>query len=381
MNILLYDPLFSDIGHFLRYNKYLTELLSNMDEVTTITIIAENKKLLSLAEVSAKVKVLYVDTEIKSLQIKSMQAKGWQKMKLFFKAYSNYSKIIKKINISDADLVLFASQGQLAFWLNMRKLRLKYIVSAISIKWIYKEKGIRNFLYTQYRYFLKRSELNLFTEIFYKEISEKEGVFKGLVMPDRYLSPINFFNESAIFKDKIKFLTVGTISKSKNPLSFVKEWVRLKPEILKYIEYEIAGKAMDISGIELVKEIENCKNILFTDAYIADDAYEKLMKEADFMVIPYSGEYTKYVTSGVMWDCFERGKPIVCPDIEPFKYYINQFKIGYLYKEGELEKTIALLIAEKTIFLKDLKLKYQKMHELYSKEKLLFLFKKHLNSL
>ena len=381
MNILLYDPLFSDIGHFLRYNKYLTELLSNMDEVTTITIIAENKKLLSLAEVSAKVKVLYVDTEIKSLQIKSMQAKGWQKMKLFFKAYSNYSKIIKKINISDADLVLFASQGQLAFWLNMRKLRLKYIVSAISIKWIYKEKGLRNFLYTQYSYFLKRAELNLFTEIYYKDICEKEGVSKGLVMPDRYLSPVASFQQNAIFGEKIKFLTVGTISKTKNPLSFVKEWVQFTPELMEYIEYEIAGKAMDASGIELAKLVENCKNIQFTDAYISDVAYEKLMADADFMVIPYSSDYTKYVTSGVMWDCFERGKPIFCPDIEPFKYYINQFKIGYLYKEGELEKSIVALIEEKNSFLADLKLRYQQLYDLNSKENLLSLFKKQLKAL
>ena len=381
MNILLYDPLFSDIGHFLRYNKYLTELLSDMDEVTTITVIAENKKLLSLAAVSAKVNVLYIDTEINSLQIKSMQAKGWQKIKLFFKAYGNYSKIINKINLSDADLVFFASQGQLPFWLNIRKLRLKYIVSAISIKWIYKEKGLRNFLYTQYSYFLKRAELNLFTEIYYKDICEKEGVSKGLVMPDRYLSPVASFQQNAIFGEKIKFLTVGTISKTKNPLSFVKEWVQFTPELMEYIEYEIAGKAMDASGIELAKLVENCKNIQFTDAYISDVAYEKLMADADFMVIPYSSDYTKYVTSGVMWDCFERGKPIFCPDIEPFKYYINQFKIGYLYKEGELEKSIVALIEEKNSFLADLKLRYQQLYDLNSKENLLSLFKKQLKAL
>ena len=37
-----------------------------------------------------------------------------------------------------------------------------------------------------------------------------------------------------------------------------------------------------------------------------------------------------------MWDCFDNQIPILCPNIQPFKYYIEKYNIGYCYDNGNL---------------------------------------------
>lgn len=350
MKIVIYDPLYSKIGHFSRYNRFLVQLICSIDSITEITVIAEHKELEDLRNESSKVKVVYVPGDMHSMQQKLMQAKGFAKLGLLRKSFSNYRRIISMINNSDTDLVLFASSGQLGFWLSGFLLKKRYAVSAISIKWLYKGKGFFQPLYHIYRKFLASANLILFTEEMYKTKAALEGLKVSEVFPDRYLESLAEHTKADAVNSNIQLVTIGTISAIKNPLTFLEEWKAIDKRVTGKFAYCVYGKVMDDSADAILEAVHDCENVVFKNDYISAEEYNSLMKKADFVVIPYSSDYTKYATSGVMWDCFQAQKAILCPDIEPFRYYIQEYGVGYLYTPGKLETTLNRMQAEKDRF-------------------------------
>ena len=133
--------------------------------------------------------------------------------------------------------------------------------------------------------------------------------------------------------EKIKLLTLGTISSNKNPIKFLKQFKELEKNIQSRFEYKIYGKIVEENLDELWDLVNEIEPVVLKDEYINQELYVELMSEADLVVIPYSGEYLKYATSGVMWDCFEKSKPILCPEHELFMLYINRYQIGYTYNQ------------------------------------------------
>jgi YbbR domain-containing protein len=79
MKIVIYDPLYANIGHFYRYNIFLVEILSSLDEVASIEIIGSDSKLKNLSDISDKVTVTPIE-QVEDIQILSLKAKGAQKI-------------------------------------------------------------------------------------------------------------------------------------------------------------------------------------------------------------------------------------------------------------------------------------------------------------
>jgi glycosyltransferase involved in cell wall biosynthesis len=204
------------------------------------------------------------------------------------------------------------------------------------------------------------------------------GILKTLVMPDRYLKKGEALLKQGDGNKKIRLTTLGTISNDKNPIKFINALSAIDKDILSTIEYYIAGKVIDDCKIELEKAIRGQDWINFEDNYISAEKYEELIAGTDFLVIPYPTEYTKYLTSGVMWDCFERKKAIICPESELFGYYINNYQIGYLYNEQKMGELFKSIIAQKTSFFKQLNDNYQLLTSDFSKQKLTDDFEKAL---
>jgi glycosyltransferase involved in cell wall biosynthesis len=378
MKIVIYDPLYANIGHFYRYNIFLVEILSSLDEVASIEIIGSDSKLKNLSDISDKVTVTPIE-QVEDIQILSLKAKGAQKIFLAFDLFKQYMRVIKYLNRSAKDtIILFPSQGQLPFWLAAKFLKRKYYVSAISTRWFFSSTIFQQFLKSLFVSFLKKSELCLFTEVIYKNNAEKLGILKTLVMPDRYLKKGEALLKQGDGNKKIRLTTLGTISNDKNPIKFINALSAIDKDILSTIEYYIAGKVIDDCKIELEKAIRGQDWINFEDNYISAEKYEELIAGTDFLVIPYPTEYTKYLTSGVMWDCFERKKAIICPESELFGYYINNYQIGYLYNEQKMGELFKSIIAQKTSFFKQLNDNYQLLTSDFSKQKLTDDFEKAL---
>ncbi len=334
MKILVYDPFFSEIGHYYRYNKYILQMLCKVEYLDQIIYLTHSQLADEYAGISRKIIVEKINEDFDSLQIRSRKASNYLKKYYLYKHYVKpYNNIIDYINKASVDFVFFTSQGWYSFWLAIKRLKKEYIVSAILIKPIYHKYSIKFLLYWSFCNLLRKSKMILVTEDCYKAVLNKHGLFNVEVLPDRYLSNINdkYEKDRNQTKDhKLRLVTVGTISKTKNPISFLKTFLTLK-FTEQPVSYLIIGKSLDETGSIITKIISRSSNVLYFDKYQTREAYQKTLTDADFIVIPHEEDYTKYATSGIMWDAFQKKKPILCPNIEPFSYYINRYKIGILY--------------------------------------------------
>jgi len=362
MKIIVYDPLYSSIGHYYRYNKFILEMLSDIGFIKEIIYIESETEGKEYTSISSKIKIHSPSLKNPSFQIRTMQAKGiLNKLSLHYDALNSYRTIVDYINKSDCDYVFFTSNGQISFWYSVLKLKFPYIVSAISIKWIYDKFTIKHLIYYIYNKYLTNSSLLLVTEKYYQNILKQRNFKRVEVLNDRYLRhKIKIVNNSQpqyISKNRLLLTTLGTISKNKNPIDFIKELIAIGFQNKDAI-YKICGKSIDATKYMVYKLIKNWPNIYFNDDYISNDEFETLVEEADFIVIPYNYSYTKFATSGIMWDCLERQKPFICPNVAPLSDYITNYKIGYLYNSSNLDSLLDFLITNR----KNIK---EKMHRNY----------------
>lgn len=139
------------------------------------------------------------------------------------------------------------------------------------------------------------------------------------------------------------FITIGTISKSKNHLFALSAF---EAGQLPY-RYMIAGLSRDSVGKKVEKEVgrlEGTRNFAIRGefGYIDDNHYRELLRSSRFALFPYDFARGD-ISSQVMHDSFQQGVPIVAPDIQPFKWYVENYCIGLLYKEGDAESFTATL--------------------------------------
>lgn len=345
MKIVLYDPLYSKIGHYQRYTNYITELVCAIDDVKEVVYYTEIPDFEWSGKKSKKLKIKRVDSKIHSFQELSIKVNGLQRLRLGFNSFLHYLKVIKSIKKEKADKVVFLSQGIFSFWMVLSIVNLKYSTSIISIKWLFENKGYRNILKKLFEKYLKNAEAIFFTEQMYVDTTANLNLKNCFVLPDRYLIPsLNPPKQDLVRKEKIKLVTLGTISANKNPIDFIKEFNKVDNEIQANFEYFICGKVLDKNLNEFFKLVDENPNISLKNEYIKEEEFDTIYNSADLVVIPYPSEYTNYATSGIMWDCFMRKSLIFCPENELFNYYINKYNIGFTYQENHLEDKLKEII-------------------------------------
>lgn len=351
MKIVLYDPLYSKKGHYERYSKYITELLCSSNEIKKVYYFTDKPEL-NWNLNSDKIEIVYnkfpriEDIQTKFIEVKDTKIK---KGKLIISTFLHYYYVLKQLRSLKADKTIFLSQGQLSFWIPVLLFYKDYVVSVIILKWIFETYGVRYFVNKIFEFFLRKSQATFFTEKIYQENTKHLNLRKSFVLSDRFLT--NFDTSSNVNEDnrssnKIKLLTLGTISSNKNPMEFLKQFNKLDENIKSKFEYKIYGKIVESNLSEFLELANSTDSVILKDEYISQELYEELMSEAHLIVIPYSAEYVKYATSGVMWDCFEKSKPILCPKHELFKHYINRYQIGYTYDNDDFDIVLKKIINE-----------------------------------
>jgi glycosyltransferase involved in cell wall biosynthesis len=379
MKILVYDPLYSEVGHYKRYNRFILEILSKIEFIEEIVVLSSTSSISAYSTLSPKITIRMIDSGIQNIQLQAIQLSDIKKKIIFyFRTYRLYHNLISEINKSNVDLVFFTSQGLIPFWLAAKKIKKKYIVSAISIKWLLEKHSLLFLHYYLFKAFLTGAQLTFATEECYKRVLINNSISKVLVSPDRYLAEQQLVRTaSSQPKKSIQLITVGTISKKKNPILFLKEFIKYRnPQVS--LRYSIIGKILDDTFPEIHRLIEPHKNITIRDSYISAEEYEQCFYNTDYVVIPYDSEYTKYATSGVMWDCFERMVPVICPDTEPFKYYIEKYRIGYVYSLDTLEADFNSILKNINASIDD---GFRALRKEYSKEHLVRRYRTELEKL
>lgn len=205
---------------------------------------------------------------------------------------------------------------------------LYYFISKVLYKIVRKAKNLR---------------LIISNELIKKEFEEIVGVPSQKII----LRPERVIDEKCRIKskkkgDSLNLLFIGTLRPFKN-VEFCLEALRCLND--HRITYTIAGRCKTNQDYNkkirrLSAEMPNVRRI---DRYIPDAEYEELIRECDFVIF-CDKKQASCASNGTMAEALLHGKPIIAPDIDPFKYEIEQNGVGYLYEYDNLDSICGILL-------------------------------------
>ena len=89
-----------------------------------------------------------------------------------------------------------------------------------------------------------------------------------------------------------------------------------------------------VGSSEFYDKKSEFNNIIHVDEFIPDDKIPEIFINSDIVVMPYL-DYYKFGSSGILPQaCFAK-KPVIVSDIYPFNSLVNNYKLGYIWKDRD----------------------------------------------
>jgi glycosyltransferase involved in cell wall biosynthesis len=165
-----------------------------------------------------------------------------------------------------------------------------------------------------------------------------------------YKNTSNLRKELGIHKKNFIFLYFGIYCFSKGVdilLNATKEFADIKN-----VTFIFAGNTKTATFDFDKRKYEKQKNIIFDDNYISEEKALKYFVTADAIVLPYRKFY-EHGTSGVLVQATLANKPVIVPNISPFKETVSSDNLGLTFEcesSLHLEKTLKKMIEKKMVF-------------------------------
>lgn len=238
-----------------------------------------------------------------------------------------------------------------AFFFSAFERNTKYYMWALrSAALLYWKKGHIDLYYFVSKSLYNRSRnihnLNLIVsnDIIKREFETNVGIESSRIItrPERIIeNEISLNKKEKRTNQILSLLYIGTIRPSKNIGFCLEALKRLKDD---RIVYTIAGRCREdkLYGDEINKKASETPNAIRIDRYIPDEEYERLINDCDFVVLCDEKE-TSCASNGTMSEALLHGKPIIAPDINPFRNEVETYGIGYLYEYGNIDSLCEVL--------------------------------------
>lgn len=155
----------------------------------------------------------------------------------------------------------------------------------------------------------------------------------------------NFSIESKDSTKVLNLLSMGTLRPEKRVDLCIKAINQLADE---NIQYTIAGKAYTTHGYDQKIDRMSSQSRYTTrvSRRLDDDEYNKLIKGCDYFVL-CDEKQPSCVTNGTMAEALLAGKPIIAPNYDPYKFYIEKYHVGLLYKMHNIASLRAAIMKAK----------------------------------
>lgn len=137
-----------------------------------------------------------------------------------------------------------------------------------------------------------------------------------------------------ISNGKLNLLSIGAIREKKKVEQCIDAIHNLNDSDL---VYTIAGKSKnDVIEGKITQHSEGVNGIVRQNKRLTEEEYEDCFEHCDFLMIcdAFMGSTS---SSGTMNDALLRGIPVIAPDHNPFKYYVETYNIGILYEFGNID--------------------------------------------
>lgn len=202
-----------------------------------------------------------------------------------------------------------------------------------------------------------------------KEFIEKVGIehTRLLQRPERFIVKKNNIESQKRYSKTLNLLFIGTLRPEKNVEFCIAALNRLNnPNIY----YTIAGrcKTDEVYNKKIERLIEGMHNVYRIDRYIPEDEYNRLINESDFLILCDKTQ-ASCASNGTMSEALLMGKPIIAPDINPFKYEVETYGVGYLYKYGDIDSLCSVLLKAQDMGIEQFQEKLSSYQNMYILDK------------
>lgn len=132
---------------------------------------------------------------------------------------------------------------------------------------------------------------------------------------------------------KIMFLVIGQLRKEKHVDTTIKSY---KLANIPDSELKLIGKENPKYEPIISQNISGDSRIERIATYLSYNEFNKWFKQAHFVLFA-DEQGSSCITNGTMMEALINYRPIICPNHEPYTYYINKYNIGLLYETGNIK--------------------------------------------
>jgi glycosyltransferase involved in cell wall biosynthesis len=343
MKIAVLDPILAKTGHYMSFNRYILDLLDVPENDIFLADISNtfSRWYSSYCPKNASFRIVNVADRLSNrARASNFIQDGIRSISDLQRDRRWYSSIIEKIAAWHPDIVLLTSQPRNGFF-KISRMKAPVAIIFHSIKKIVGSESrnsavlslkLRTERVMTNRFLRSNSVLAILLEDSTLSKIASRGYKTCRIPAYAYPEPSAELPSGKHRSDRFTMSSVGTINKGKN-IDFLLDVIQKhKPE---FFVYRISGNPRGSYGEEIVRRTANLRiSTLETNfGYLSDEQYWQEISTADFILIPYERS-REGQSSGVMFDAMKCGTPIIAADIEPFKMYVEKYKIGVLYEEG-----------------------------------------------
>lgn len=153
-----------------------------------------------------------------------------------------------------------------------------------------------------------------------------------VIRPERFITEIQTITTQKTNKE-LRLLSIGSIRKQKR-VELCIDAIR-RTGLNNRITYTIAGGNKDEQYESLITKHRNgMSNVIRMNYRIPEEEYNKLIKDCDFLVLCDDRQKSS-VTNGTMNEALLKGVPIIAPNYNPYKYYVERYRIGLLFNPSD----------------------------------------------
>lgn len=125
----------------------------------------------------------------------------------------------------------------------------------------------------------------------------------------------------------LSFLTIGMLRPDKRIGYTVNEFKQCKMPEWKYV---LAGRSQGEYEKDIERSINGISNIERINEYMDYNKFNTLIKKAHFVVLADKKQKSS-ITNGTMLEALINYRPIIAPDYDPYKFYIDKYGIGITF--------------------------------------------------
>lgn len=209
------------------------------------------------------------------------------------------------------------------FWWGLRSDRFHFSIS----KFLHKPHRAINLLIARIKFLSNSNQYLFVSNSFILEEHVRIGIPRNrmIIREERCIENMPTPNYNLLNKS-FTFLTIGQLRPDKRIDFTINEFSKITTQC----QYVLAGKAQESYENVISSSINEHNNIIRINKFLDYSEFNLLFQQAQFVVLA-DKQQVGSVTNGTFLESLINFRPVIAPNYNPYKYYIDKYQIGILF--------------------------------------------------